>query len=136
MLPLATQHVNLSLENIYDKYSAMIFGILLQICPHREAAEKVLITTFNKLYSHGELQNNNPCLFVKLIKLAIETAGEQLHLQQPVIYKSFKESPLLQHLLFKNAGLKECEEFLQGDTTSVGKMLRHEILRLKGSQQI
>ena len=131
----AGQHIEVLIENIYDQYSAMVFGILLQICPDREAAEKVLVSTFQKFYSQHKTLQNSPCIFVALIKYAIETASEQLQLQQPVVYKSFRESPLLQHLLFKNANMKECQDFLQVDRTAVGKMLRHEILQLKAAQK-
>ena len=131
----AGQHIEVLIENIYDQYSAMVFGILLQICPDRGAAEKVLVSTFQKFYLQHKTLQNSPCIFVQIIKYAIETVSEQLQLQQPVIYKSFRESPLLQHLLFKNASMKECENFLQVDRTTVGKMLRHEILQLKAAQK-
>jgi len=129
MIQYAGQHI--IHENIYDKYSAMLFGMLLEICPSREAAEKVMVTTFKKLFKQQGLQQNNPCLFVKIIKLAMESASEQSVLLQPGRCKNFKESPLLQQVLFQNRSMKDCEDHFQLDKTTIGKMLRHEIMQLR-----
>jgi len=35
-------------EKIYEKYSPMLFGVALEICPSKKHAEELLMITFKK----------------------------------------------------------------------------------------
>jgi len=61
----------------------------------------------------------------------METASEQTLFLQPVRCKNFIESPLPQQVLFQNRSMKDCEDHFQLDKTTIGKMLRHEIMQLR-----
>ena len=65
-----------SFENVYDKYCPMLYSIALQIGGSKINAEKLLITTFKKLY-HQEINFYQESIYcIKLMQILIGTVKE------------------------------------------------------------
>ncbi len=98
-----------SLENIYDTYSKMLFGIAMQIAATEQDAEEILIITFKKIYKQNIIQQIYPSICITLIKLLIQTAHEQLNpeeLEHNFKLKQFENTPLLHNLLCKQVSFE------------------------------
>jgi hypothetical protein len=100
---------NENLENIYDKYAAMLYGIALQIYPVQKNAEQILIYTFKKIHEQDITPEKHPAFCITLIHLVIKTARELY----PVKFKNnfrlnqFEKTPLLNQLICDRISLKE-----------------------------
>lgn len=87
------------LENAYDKYSPMLYGIAIEISPTKKQAEEILISTFIKAHRQNIAEQKYPSLYITLIKLIVQTAYEQLGLKKTFQLSAFKNKPLLHKLL-------------------------------------
>ena len=101
-------------ENIYDTYSAMLYGISLSISTTEKEAKVMLINTFIKVRQLNLTEQNYPSICITLIKLLIQTAQEKLnpgHLKTRSRLKLFEKTPMLQQLFCRQISfLKYCEE--------------------------
>ncbi len=89
-------------ENIYDRYSPMLYGIALQLCPATKKAEEILVLTFKKIEKQNLSFDNNKPLSIILIKLIIETAQDELSRGKTRCnfkIKLFENTPLIHQLL-------------------------------------
>jgi hypothetical protein len=89
-------------ENIYDKYAPTLYGIALEICPDKESAEKVFISTFKNIYEQNKTGKNSPSYFVELIKLILSIAKSEVYQHKKDVnfsLKQFENTPLLQQLI-------------------------------------
>jgi hypothetical protein len=60
--------------SLYDQYGAMAYGVILQIIPHEQLAQEVLVDLFNSLTFHncGEGVSNAICILRNARIKAIE----------------------------------------------------------------
>lgn len=60
--------------SLYDQYGAMAYGVILQIIPHEELAQEVLVDLFNSLTFHncGDGVSNAICVLRNARTKAIE----------------------------------------------------------------
>jgi hypothetical protein len=129
---------NNSFENIYDKHSAMLFGIALELSSTEIEAEEILIKTCKKIHEYNLMLETNSSLCVTLIKLVIQTAKEQLkpnEIKHNFKFKHYENTPLLHKLLCEQ---KNLESYLIENNLSrveIGKMLRKEFNLLRKMQQ-
>lgn len=127
----ATQN---TLEDMYDKYSALLMYIAMEISPAKEEAEKILFITFTKA-SHLKLHHQSkglPC--ITLIKLLIQTAqkqfspGGQIH---NLKLKLFENTPLLHKILCNQINLESYCNTNNVTRTEVAKVIREEFTLLQ-----
>ena len=123
-------------ENIYDKYSKMLYSIAEEISPSQKAAEEIQITTFKKVHKQNLIQQIYPSICVTLIKLLIQTAHEQIYhneLKHNFKLKQFENTPLLHKLLCEQINIESnCTEN-NLSRTEAGKILREEFNLLRNS---
>jgi hypothetical protein len=106
---LKNQVVSL-IESHYDKYSAMLYGIALEISPSSKEAEIILIKTFEKAYSQNLMNSEKAGICGILIKLVIQSAHEVLlpkELKHNFKLNRFEDSPLLHQLLCEQISVNE-----------------------------
>lgn len=100
-------------ENIYEKYSPMLYGIALQIDPEQKSAEQILIKTFKKIHEQEITQEKYPTYCLTLIHLILKTAHEifPLKFENNIKLKQFESTPLLHKLICKQINLQDfCTE--------------------------
>lgn len=114
------QTVN-TLENMYDKYSPMLYGIAAEIASSQKEAEQILLTTFQKAHRNDLIEKNKHSLCASLIKLTIQTAHEQLKPKNNFKLKQFENTPLLHKLL--------CEQINLEDHCTENKITRTQVLK-------
>lgn len=68
------QNTNTTPLSLYDQYGAMAYGVILQIIPHEQLAQEVLVDLFNSLTFHncGEGVSNAICILRNARIKAIE----------------------------------------------------------------
>ncbi len=115
-----------TIESLYDTYSVMLYGIVLEICPSTKEAETVLIKTFKKVHKQNIINQASSSICVTLIKLVIQTAHEVLmpeQLKHNFKLKRFEKSPLLHQLI--------CEQISVDDIC-----VKHKLTPLEVSQKV
>ena len=123
-----------TLENLYDTYSPMLYGIALEISPGQKEAEEILISTFHKIGKQNLLQQAHPSLCATLIKLIIRTAHEQLkpgQLKNNFRLKQFESTPLLHKLLCEQISLENYGDENKLARAEVAKRIREEFISLR-----
>ena len=104
-----SQNTLYSFEKIYDKYSALLYGVALQISPTTAVAEQILINTFKKAHQQNILNKNYPQLLIILIKLTIKTANEACNpddLINKFRLKQFEKMPILNQFLCEEISIE------------------------------
>lgn len=103
-----------TLENIYDKYCCLLYGIAIQICPAKKMAEQILIKTFIKIYKQGIIPETCPSYCITLIRLILKTAEEEHHrskVKNTFKLKQFESTPLLHEIICNQITLQDyCAE--------------------------
>ena len=66
------------LENLYNTYNFMLYGIALEISPFYQKAEEILIRTFHKIHEQNLLAIR-PALCCNTHQTGHRTAHEQLN---------------------------------------------------------
>ena len=116
----------ISIESVYDSYSAMLYGIALEISPSLKVAEDILIKTFEKVHQLNIIKHVSSSICVTLIKLILQTAQKELkHDEQKHNFKlkRFENYPLLHQMLCEQINLD-------------GICLKHKLTPLKASQKL
>ena len=127
-----------TLENLYNTYSPMLYGIALEISPAQKEAEEILISTFHEIYKQNLLQQAHPSLCATLIKLIIRTAHEQLNstqLKNNFTLKQFESTPLLHKLLFEQISLEKYGEENELTRAEVAKRIQEEFILLRNLKE-
>ena len=127
MQPLHQLVYNTSVENIYDQYADMLYGIALQIAPDEILARQILIATFIKVHRQKITDQKHPALCILLIKLIIETARELLKGNTQFILKQFEKTPMLHKILCVEDVIEEIGRQHQLTTAEIAKKIREEI---------
>ncbi len=122
-----------SIEQIYDRYSSIVYGIVLKFTSSESEADRILISTFRKFYKQYAHKETNFSLCVTLIKLAIQTTYEHLQLllangQDGVLI--FEDIPVLYNTVCKNVNLDTYCKENNTTRTEVAKRLSSEIYSL------
>ena len=84
-------------ENIYDKHSAPLYGIILKISQNTNEAEEILIQSFKTFFLQNIAPVNTPRIFLQLLQIAIRIASEKKNASKQIIEtKILKELNRLQ----------------------------------------
>jgi hypothetical protein len=87
-------------ENIYDKHSANLYGIILKISQDTKEAEEILIQSFKTFFQQNAKPVNDDSIFLHLLKITICAASEKLNLTKQniskIILKDLKSNTALQ----------------------------------------
>ena len=108
MLVIKIMMVQSAFENIYEKYSAIIYGIALEICPNVICAELVFTATFKKIYNSNITVQNSPIYYIELIRLVFRITKNEIYPHEKKInfkLKQFDTTPLLQQLICNEISL-------------------------------
>ena len=100
-------------KKIYEKYSPMLFGDALEICPSKKHAEELLLITFKKIHRDDINRENHPAYCITLLRLIIKTAhGIYLDKFKTCLsLKQFEKTPLLNQLICDQKKFKDyCKE--------------------------
>jgi hypothetical protein len=100
--------MNPTLEDIYDRYSRVMYGVAFQITSNEEEAEKILMAGFKKMHILKNLVQRNPATSLQFIKLTVETAFELFpgYKTKHWEIKQFHTSPVLYQLIFENKNIQ------------------------------
>ena len=121
-------------ENIYDKYSPIVYGIALEISPTTEIAEQILFRIFQEVYTQNLFEQNHPSLCVTLIKLVFQIAHEQLpHSQVKNNFKlnQFENTLILHKLLCEQLNLEVYCKNNKLTRVEIAKKIREEFIFLR-----
>jgi hypothetical protein len=121
-------------EKLYDTYSAMLYGMAVEISPSIMQAEKILICTFKKAHQQNIADQKYPLHCLSLIKLLLQTAHQQINNNKGKInfkLNRFKDYPVLHSLLCEQAATENYDEENIGNREGAGKKLRAELLLLR-----
>lgn len=101
-------------ESFYDKYSAMAYGIALQISPTQQKAQEIVVVAFRNAHEQNLAGQKYPSPCAALIRLLIKAAHEQLNNNRGKTnfkLKQFEKSPMLHHLLCEQVNIEDyCTE--------------------------
>lgn len=124
-------------EDIYDKYSPMLYGIALEISTSESEGEEILISTFQKVHSQNLIQSTNYSICGTLIKLLIQSAHEILNNNQGKInfkIKIFENTPLLHKLLCEQINFNDhCRDNSLSHAEAINQ-IRREFISLRKQQ--
>jgi CRISPR/Cas system-associated protein Cas10 (large subunit of type III CRISPR-Cas system) len=87
MLKLIESKEKSTFENIYDKHSAILYGIILKISKNTKEAEEILIESFKTYFLQTAKPENNDRVFLHLLRITISTASEKINLSKQNIGK-------------------------------------------------
>ena len=98
---------NSLLENIYDTYSPMLYGIALEIFDTEVQAEAALIKTFKLFYKQNLASAKYPGTFVMLLRLVIKTAVEDgfINLKSNKSLRLFEKKGVMEYLFLQQKNL-------------------------------
>jgi hypothetical protein len=98
MLPQINTVQALTFEDIYKRYSAPLYGIILKVAKNTKEAEDILIQSFKSFIQQHAVPKDNNCIFLDLLKIAIPVASEKINLPQQnickIIFKEFSRPGL------------------------------------------
>ena len=122
------------IENLYDKYSVMLYDIALEISPSAKEADIILISTFVKIHDQNIIDQENSAICATLIKLVIQSAHEVLmpdELEHNFRLKRFENSPLLHKLLCEQ--INKNDNFLKNKSmpTEHAQKVREEFITIR-----
>ncbi len=126
-------------ENIYDKYSSLLFGIAIDNSASTNQAEEILIITFKKFNSGGYINQTSPSVCITLIKLLIQTLHEEIiqhENNRDFKIKQFENSPLLNKFMCEQINLNDyC---IQKNITraEARKMLHDEFKKIRNNYSV
>ncbi len=126
--------MRITLENLYDKYSGMLYSIALEISPSAKDAEFILINTFQKVDSENLLTRNSTAWCIALIKGLVETAQEKFNSGQKrnnFVLKRFENTPLLHTLFSQQRGITDYCKTNRISITEARRQLREELATLE-----
>ena len=87
-------------ENIYDKHSANLYGIILKISQNTKEAEEILVQSFKTFFQQNAKPENDDSIFLHLLKITMCAASEKLNLTKQnigkIILKDLKSNTALQ----------------------------------------
>lgn len=88
--------------SLYDQYGAMAYGVILQIIPHEQLAQEVLVDLFNSLTFHncGEGVSNAICILRNARIKAIEFSNRFKSLLPANENESIVDKDALPKLIF------------------------------------
>lgn len=123
-------------EKIYEKYSPMLFGVALEICPSKKHAEELLMITFKKIHLEDISREKHPAYCITLIRLIIKTA----HGIYPEKFKTcpslkqFESTPLLNQLICDQKSLEDyCKEKPLSQQEGL-QIIRDEFSKIRNSE--
>ena len=100
MLSLIERKQGLIFENIYDKHSANLYGIILKISQNTKEAEEILVQSFKTFFQQNTKPENDDSIFLHLLKITMCAASEKLNLTKQnigkIILKDIKSNTPLQ----------------------------------------
>ena len=124
-------------EKIYEKYSPMLFGVALEICPSKKQAEELLLITFKKIHRDDINREKYPAYCITLLRLIIKTA----HGIYPDKFKTcpslkqFETTPLLNQLICDQKSLEDyCKEKPLSQQEAL-QIMRDEFSKIRNSKQ-
>jgi hypothetical protein len=130
-------HSTQTLIDLYGRYSAMLYGIALQIAPSDVEAAQILLTTFEKAQEQIEVENNGHCIWVALIKLNMTTARQQMEgrFNNHNLPNLFPANPLLRKVLFENKTIRQLRNETNLTLEEFGKMMREELHTIRDANE-
>ena len=139
-MQIAPINIKKEFEMLYDTYSAMLYGIAVEISSSRKDADEILIITFEKAQQQSIGKKKYPSPSILLIKLLIQTAHQQFNNNTGntiLKIKQFKNYPIL-HSILSDQGNTE-SDFGKNNNNGkrTGEKLRAEFLLMRyvNSQQ-
>ncbi len=126
-------------ENIYDKYSSMLFGIATELSDTTNQAEEILIITFKKFNSGGYINQSSPSVCITLIKLLIQTLHEKVNRHEnkrDFKIKQFENSPLLHKIICEQINLNDYCIQKNIKRAEAGKILREEFNKIRNNYSV
>lgn len=117
-------------ENIYDKYSTIVYGIAVEISQTKKEAEEIVMNTFIKFHEQNLSEQVHPSPCITLIRLMMQTASELINpekLKTILRLKQFEKTPLLHNLLYQQVDLDSHCQDNNVSRADVGKVIREEV---------
>ncbi len=114
----------ITVESLYDKYGAMLYGIALEISPSSKEAEFILISTFKRISSKNLLLQNSTFWGITLMKGLIAAAQEQFsagQVRNNFVLTRFESTPLLHELISEQKGIYN---YCDANNISIGEARR------------
>ncbi|CAN5527371.1 hypothetical protein BH10BAC2_BH10BAC2_08550 [soil metagenome] len=72
MFPSVSSSTKSIFENIYDKNSPLLFGIIIKLSLDRQVAENILIKTFQVFFENKSQFANDNLTFLCLLQISID----------------------------------------------------------------
>jgi hypothetical protein len=123
---------NPSMDNIYNLYSPVVYGLAFQITSNEKDAEEILIACFQKIHKLKYLKQRSTGTTLQLIQLTIEIIFEtfQKYKKKDLDINQFHKSPVLFQLIFEKNNISSLCAKYGVSTTQLMKSLRGEISAL------
>ena len=100
MLQIIENKHDLTFENIYDKHSANLYGIILKISQNTKEAEEILVQSFKTFFQQNAKPENDDSIFLHLLRITMCAASEKLNLTKQnigkIILKDLKSNTAVQ----------------------------------------
>ena len=100
MLPLIEREQGSIFENIYDKHSALLYGIILKISKNTKESEEILIQSFKTFFLRHIKPENDHQIFLHLLRITLSIASEKINLPKQnigkLIFKELNQNAALQ----------------------------------------
>lgn len=110
-------------ENIYDKHSAILYGIILKISNNTKEAEEILIQSFKTFFLQNTKPENEDHIFMHLLRITICTASEKFNLPKQnfgkIILKDLKSTTAMPPRKLSFIAVKPAQHTFQISATIV-----------------
>ena len=67
-------------EDMYDRHSPLLYGIILKISKNTKESEEILVQSFKTFFLHQLKATNDEGIFIQLLRIAISIASEKNNL--------------------------------------------------------
>lgn len=116
------------MHDTYDRYAAMLFPVLLNICKTQQDAEELLVLTFEAVYKEYNSLQNKPVNLILLVKLAVDIAKKPPFNCRIPEAKQFKQSSMLHSFIFDNVNMQGACEQTGLSRMEIAQQVRQELL--------
>ncbi len=97
MLKLVAENNLSKFDHIYDKYSSLLYGVILKMSLNEDEAERILIKSFNHFFSQESTSENDNSIFLRLLRITVKVISEQINISRLEISKKLLRNSIQMH---------------------------------------
>lgn len=132
------QYTNQEIEDLYDKYSSVIYGCIYNMTGNKKTAEKIFTTAFLELIEENFFSNSTHAFYPKLLRALYSFTVKWLK-QNGISYTALgtnKQSSLINYFCTECSTVQDAASLLNVNKEYIYKSLRLEFLEIRSQNKV